>query len=188
MSDLILSLKVSIPELNRQPISSDLVIPNLNPQCGARPLERIKLYYDNNYANAEAQLSADFLKAQMIPRGRPHFALLHMALIDDDLASASFCAITSQTYGKEYRYVELWAKVCFHREAFLRGHIRCSTKGAIEVDTFKVLWELIKEKPHHNFHQRGIWRVSVIGVRSDEPIPIASLEGMYFRLPAVTKI
>ncbi|MBU1083419.1 hypothetical protein KKE14_03225 [Patescibacteria group bacterium] len=187
MPDPVSSLKVVIPDMERQLISSGLVIPNLNPQCGVRPLEEIHIFHDEDYANAEAVISSQFLEAQMIPRGRPHLALLHMALIDDDIASASFCAITSQTYGEKYRYVELWAKACFHKEAFLRGHIRCAAKGAVEVDAFKVLWELTKEQSHHNFHQRGVWRVSVLGIRDDEPIPVASLEGMYFRLPAVIR-
>ena len=185
MAEQVSTLKVIIPKMKRQPISDDLVIPNLNPQCGARPLEGIELFYDMDYVNAKAMISEEFLEAQMMPRPRSHWALIHMALVNDDIASTSCGAITSQVYGEKYRYVELWAKVSFHREAFLKGYLRYPTRGTVEVDTFQVLWELVKEKSHHNLHQRGLWRVSVIGIRDKEPIPISSLEGAYFRLPTV---
>ena len=163
---------------------------NLNPQCGPFPFGEIAVEQnlDENIAIFRAEISNDFAKAQIIPRGRPHFSLLHVALIDDAIASAGFSLITDQQYGTKYRYVELGVMACFHQEAFLTGSLQSKPRGTIFVDAFRIYWQCLPCKKKSPLLQRGIFRVSVIGVVHDEEIPIISVEGEYFRRKGVVNI
>ena len=178
------ALVVSIPELVRVPLP-DLAIPNLNPQCGPRPLTDIRFHQEEDYINASAEVGMPFADAMIRPRGRPHWSLLHVALVDDDIAAATFAAVTHKMYGVTHRVVELNARIAFHREAFLRGCVMQPTRGSVEVDSFRAEWEVIPHRSRGNIRQHGIWRVSFLGIRDEEPIRIASLEGSYLRMRAV---
>lgn len=186
MPSEVTSLVVEVPEVSRTSVSDSLRVPNLNAHMCSRPLTNAESFYEaGEYFNAAADIAPEFLDQTMKPRGRPHLTLLHLALLDDDLAALSFAAIGAGVYGEEWRYVELWAEARFHREAFLRGCVRFPTRQAIEVDSFRAYWELFPDKPARNLLHRGIWRLSVMGVRDEEPIRVASLRGQYCRLAAV---
>ena len=163
---------------------------NLNPQCGPFPFGEIAVEHnlDENVAIFRAEISNDFAKAQIIPRGRPHFSLLHLALVDDAIASASFSLVTDQRYGAKYRYVELGVMACFHQEAFLTGSLRTKPRGTIFVDTFRIYWQCLPCKKRSSLLQRGIFRISVIGVICNEEIPVVSVEGEYFRRKGVVNV
>jgi hypothetical protein len=177
---------VDVPEVDRQPVNTDLIIPNLNPHIGPRPLTDISMLYDpGRYGNFSATVSSEFLVALMSPRPRPHFAGIHLFLINDDIAAVSWCAALNEIYGEKGRFVEVSAGMNFHREAFLKGALLHPERGTIEVDSFRVLWELDKLQERHDLRQRGIWRVEVQGLNDGEPISILSLEGEYFRLKPV---
>ena len=185
---VISSLDVKIPEINRNSIPNTLPIVNANPQCGSLPLTDIKVFFDDEYLNLKAQVSSEFIKAQIIPRGRPHFALLHLALIDDNLATLCFFLFTRQVYGQKYRYLERGVIASFKREAFVKGALKKIPFGAIEVDGYEVRCELIKRKEKCSIEKRGIFRVSVLGLRQEDKIDVACWEGEYFRRRGVINI
>ncbi|MFH1225684.1 MAG: hypothetical protein V1684_00135 [bacterium] len=161
---------------------------NLNPQCGAFPFGKILMSYSpaDKVAIFKAEISDAFNQAQIIPRGRPHLSLLHLALFDDAIASSAFTLITNEAYGLKYRYIEPGVVACFHQEAFLSGSLRSIPRGTIFVDKFSVYWQCLPIK-NHDLLQRGIFQVLVVGIKSGEEIPIASVEGMYFRRKGVIK-
>ena len=138
----------------------------------------------------QATVSPEFVKAQVLTRGRPHFSLIHVALVDDNIATHCFTADTGQTYGNEFRYVETGVGVCFHREAFIRGAIARPPRGTVEVDGYTVSWELVPYREGVPLQRRGFFRVAVHGHRADDGdvIHVASWEGEFFRRRGVLNL
>lgn len=182
------SLKIEIPEVYRKPIPTDLPIINLNPQCGPMPLTSVEAYKEEDYFNFKAVISNEFIEAQIIPRGRPHFALLHVALIDDNLASLCFSLFTGEAYGQKYRYLERGVAASFKKEAFIRGALEKVPWQAIEVDGYEIKCELIKSSPRRSLDIRGIFRVVIIGLADKDKIDVACWEGEYFRRKGVLNL
>ncbi len=183
-------LRVTVPRpvmVNESPRDANFV--NLNPQCGPFPFGSVLWQYDegDQFACFEADLTQDFVDAQIMPRGRPHFSLLHVALVDDAIASSSFTLIAQQPYGHAYRYLELAAAANFHREAFIEGALHAVPRGATYVDGFRIRWQCLPWRDHTPLVRRGVLQVSVIGVRETEEIPIASVECEYFLGKAVVR-
>ncbi|MFA6043208.1 MAG: hypothetical protein WC786_06010, partial [Patescibacteria group bacterium] len=115
-------------------------------------------------------------------------SLLHIALIDDAIASSSFQCIMGESYGERYRYLELGAIAGFHHEAFFRGSLSQVPLGAIEVNGFLVRWQCMKRKPTSRLEQRGILQVAVLTESAGEEQQIASVEIEYFRRHGVLNI
>ncbi len=181
------NLRVEVPSMERLPITTSLSIPNLNPHIGPRPLTDIEMFYEPGYyGNFAANVSPEFVQLLIAPRPRSHFAGVHLLLVNDDIAAVSVCAALQEPYGEQGRYVELSAGMNFHREVFLRGTLKHSGRGLVEVDSFRILWELTKLQERHDLRRRGIWRVEVQGLRQGEEIPVVSLEGEYFRQSPVS--
>lgn len=183
--------KVDPPDMKeaRQVLSS-LHIVNCNPQCGPLPLINLRTRFPKkeNYAAFVGNIDPAFIKAQVLPRGRPHFGLLHLALIDDNIATASFAVATNDIYGQKYRYIELGVVVCFHKEVFVRGSLSTLPKSTIFVDGFRVYWECLPRKDRIPLFRRGIFRVAIMGLVAEDEIPVASLEGEYFLRRSVLNI
>lgn len=59
-------------------------------------------------------------------------------------------------------------------------------RGAIFVDGYRVYWQCMPWK--NDILQRGIFQVVIVGLASGEEIPIASVEGGYFRRKGVLNI
>lgn len=177
------------PPALARPLPNGIPLVNANPQCGPFPFDGIRYHFpsDNGPAVFEAQVSHAFVKAQMLPRGRPHFSLLHVALVDDAIAVATLTA-AGERYGEQHRYVELDVAVAFHKEAFVRGSIRQRQFGTIEVDSLVVRWQGLPLKDHISVFQRGIFQVSVLGMVGDEEVPVASIEGRYIRRRGVLNV
>lgn len=163
---------------------------NLNPQCGPFPFNKIYYQYipDDNFALFNSRLTDDFIQAQIIPRGRPHFSLLHIALIDDAIASSSFTLAIEENYGKNYRYIEFGAVVGFHREAFIAGRLAKNQLGTIFVDGFNIRWQCLPRKDNISIAQRGVLQVSILGLKGNEEIPVASVECEYYKRKGVVQI
>ena len=182
------SLNIQIPEVSREPISEDLPVINANPHCGPLPLVDIEAYWDTDYMNLKGMLSSKYVQFQIMPRGRPHFALIDLALINDNLATLCFLLYTGKTYGKNYRYVQISTIAAFKQEAFIRGSLNQIPSGAIEVDSFEMQCELIKRKPKRSLDVRGIYRVTIVGISGRDRISVACWEGEYFRRKGVLNI
>ena len=188
ITSLLADLKITVPELIRpvvMPAGVQLV--NANPQCGPFPFENIMFEADleNGHAVFQADLSERFVEAQILPRGRHHFSLLHVALVDDAVAVSSLTGITGEEYGRRYRYIELGAAAGFHREAFIRGTMTSRQFGTIFVDGFRVRWRCLPSRKRGSLLDRGIFQVSVLGLDAGDEVPVVSVEGQYFRRHAV---
>lgn len=180
--EMVSALRVDIPMLIRSEVPSNIIIANANPFCPL-PFENARYYFEESYSNFEAQLSKEFIMATIVPRGRPHISLLHIALFDDNVATLSFPAITGLTYGQEYRYLESSIAVCFNREVFYRGALKRVPPGAIEVDRYSVEWELLPQSDRIPMLKRGIFRGVCYGhnILMGDKIRVASWEGGFFR-------
>lgn len=182
------NLRISPPSMSScRPVPEMLFI-NPNPQCGSLPLTNLVMVYKPGepYAAFRGDISPDFIKRMILPRGRPHFSLLHVALVDDNIGSVNFTAVTGEEYGRMYRVLESGTMVCFHREAFYRGSLKDLPRGAIFVDGYVVYWQCL---PYRNsILQRGTFQVAVMGLVSGEEVPIVSIEGGYFKRKGVLNI
>jgi len=185
------SLKLQLPTLTHPSVlPRDTQLVNANPHCGPFPFVDIiyELNLEDGHALFQAELSKEFIVAQILPRGRPHFSLLHVALVDDAVAVSSFTVATKRVYGERYRYVELGATAGFHREAFMKNSISSHQFGTCIVDGFRVRWRCVQAKERIPLIQQGIFQVSILGLISGEEVPVASVEGHYLRRLAVTNI
>lgn len=134
-----------------------------------------------------SDLTDAFAQSQIVPRGRPHFSLIHQALVDDAIASVSDTALTGEPYGKTGRYIEMGVVARFHREAFLAGTLSTPRQmGTVFVEGFRCYWTCVPVEGR-DVLQKGVFRVAVIGVSRGDEIPVVSLEGEYFRRKAVNK-
>ena len=191
ITGILSDLKVVVPELTRpMALPADVLLVNANPQCGPFPFENVMFEADlaAGHAVFRADLSESFVEAQILPRGRPHFSLLHVALVDDAVAVSSLTGITGEEYGKHYRYIELGAAAGFHREAFIRGTMTSRQFGTIFVDGFRVRWRCLPSGRRGSLLERGVFQVSVLGLNAGDEIPVVSVEGQYFRRRAVKNL
>ncbi|MFA6909463.1 MAG: hypothetical protein WC289_06365 [Patescibacteria group bacterium] len=156
---------------------------NPNPQAGHFPFSQIEMDVDLNDQRAVfcADICPEFIATQILTRGRPHFSLIHVAFVDDAIASSSFQCVTDQKYGEQYRYLELGVIVGFQQEAFFCNSIREIPRGAIAVDGYRVRWQCLPRKNGSAIIQRGILQVGILGIVDTEEIQIASVEVEYFR-------
>lgn len=180
---IVSTLRLSVPVPPDPLVISETVqFMNLNPQCGSFPLQGIHFHYDPqaNFAAFSATLTPSFIDAQIRPRGRPHFSLLHVALLDDAIASVGFTTVHEQPYGATHRYLELGAAVCFHHEAFIAGTLTAIPRGAVEVEGFRTRWQCLPRRQPISIIHRGILQVSILGIRDQEEIQVASVECQYF--------
>lgn len=188
IDSVVSNLRVSVPSL-QNPILFDGKVPlvNANPQCGAFPFWNIHSQVDtaNGIARFQANLTPEFIRDQILPRGRPHFSLLHAALIDDAVAVSSFSIAQGEPYGVSSRYIELGVTVAFHREAFMEGSITTTQFGTVLVQGFRVYWQCLPQKDNVSLIDRGIFQVSVVGLTQFDEVPVASIEGGYMRRRAV---
>ncbi|MEK7124424.1 MAG: hypothetical protein AAB877_01940 [Patescibacteria group bacterium] len=177
------------PPKNSRPFDGNVTLANLNPQCGPFPFCNIysEVNLRNGIARFQADLAPDFIQAQILPRGRPHFSLLHVALVDDAVAATSFSLATGEEYGRNSRYIEMGAMAGFHREAFMRGSNIVRQFGTILVDGFRVYWQCQSRKENVSLIDQGIFQVSVVGLTPKQEVPVASIEGQYFRRKAIKR-
>jgi len=188
--EVVSTLSVEIPLVRPSAVSDDIVVANANPFCPL-PFEHAKYYAEEQeYGNFQADLSQSFIEATIIPRGRPHISLLHIALFDDNVATLSFPVLTGKTYGEEFRYLESSIAVCFHREVFFRGVLERVPRGAVEVDRYSVAWELLPQNDHVPMLKRGIFRGICYGFneQSGVIVKVASWEGGFFRRRGVLNL
>jgi len=184
------ALKVDIPPLDQEiPFTPEVPLVNANPQCGPFPFTAICSDIDLKKGlegvTVQADLSADFIKAQILPRGRPHFSLIHTALVDDAIAVTSLTGTTGMVYGETHRYIEMGVVVGFQREAFIRGSNQRRQFGTIFVDGFRTRWRALPEKDNISVLQRGRFQVSVYGLHGFDETLVACVEGKYMRRRAV---
>jgi hypothetical protein len=163
---------------------------NPNPQCGPWPFTDIQFEadFDAGHAVFCTDLSPEFIRAQILPRGRPHISLLHVAIADDAIAASSFQIVTQEPYGQRYRYLELGACAGFHQEAFFRNSIREAPFGTLQVDGYRIRWQCLRRKPHMSLIQRGIVQVGVFGIIGNDEVQIVSVEVEYFRRRGVLNV
>ena len=187
--DKILSrLRVDIPRPTGMILSPYTgLVPNLNPACGPAPfsIAMATTWLPEPGAVFEARLQRAFIEAQFLSRGRPHFTMLHVALIDDAIAAAALTGVSGECYGKKQRMIEFGVGVAFHREVFPRGSLKYLPRGTIEVDEFRVRWQILPYKDRISVLNRGIFRISILGIVGGEEIPVASVEGAFMRRKAV---
>ncbi len=181
-----------IPERLENPVQVEGIdggFVNLNPQCGPFPFGNVYMErLQDGSLRFVSELTDAFALAQIVPRGRPHFSLVHQALVDDAIASVCDTALTGEPYGETGRYIEMGVVAKFHREAFLRGTISTPRQmGTVFVDGFRCYWTCVPDEGH-TVLQKGMFRVAVVGESRGEEIQVVSLEGQYFRRKAVRKI
>ncbi len=171
---------VDIPDHNGVPYPVNAPVVNANPHSGPLPLVDLHGIWQEDYCVMVGRLDLEYIRTQIDPRGRPHFALTDIALIDDNIATAMYpLFLGMDPYGSEYRYLERGICACFHQEAFTRGRMVNMPRGTIEVDGYEIRFELL---PHRNsIVSRGTFRVSALGVTGDDFVPVASWVGEYFR-------
>jgi len=171
---------VEIPAVVGNPYPADAPIVNANPHSGPLPIVGLQGIWQDDHCLMSGSLDLLYIQQQIDPRGRPHFALTDVALIDDNIATAIYpLFLGMDPYGSEYRYLERGIKVVFHQEAFSKGRVNILPRGVIEVDGYEIRFELL---PHRSsIVPRGIFRVSCLGIRDNDQIPVASWEGEYFR-------
>jgi hypothetical protein len=190
IQDVILGFRTHVEKpQNPHVIPGTIRFANANPHC-AWPFRDILMDVDLAAGHAVfcSDLSPEFIQTQILPRGRPHFSLLHIALIDDAIASSSFQVVTDEKYGKRYRYLELGALAGFHKEAFYRGSVRELPSGTIQVDGYRVRWQCLPRKAQSSLIQRGIVQVGIFGLIDTEEVQIASVEVEYFRRHGVLNV
>lgn len=180
------TLAVQIPELRASTkMPQGLTLINMNPYVPF-PFSDIRATsWVPGEGTFEADVSEAFVEATIRSRGRPHFSLTHAGFIDDAIAAAAFTGTTGETYGARYRYIEFDVGISFHREAFPRGSVSVRQSGTVVVDHFVARWELLPQKDRIPIMRRGIFRVSILGVRDKDQIPIASIQGNYMRRKAL---
>ncbi|OGC85069.1 hypothetical protein A3F55_02275 [Candidatus Adlerbacteria bacterium RIFCSPHIGHO2_12_FULL_53_18] len=168
------------------PMSADRTLLNINPYVPF-PFSSVQAtgWQVEEGVVCEAEVAQAFVQTTILSRGRPHFSLTHAAFIDDAVAVAAYTGVTGEVYGKHHRYIEMGAAVGFHREAFPRGSLVTQQFGTVEVDSFRVRWQFLPHNDKIPLLQRGIFQVLILGIRDDEEIPVASVEGSYLRRRAV---
>lgn len=190
ISSVVSNLRVHVPPpTGAVPLPKGIPLVNANPQCGPFPFSDIRFAttLDNGPMVFEARVSHDFIGAQVLPRGRPHLSLLHVALFDDGIAVATMTA-AGERYGETHRYIELDVAVAFHREAFVRGSVETLQFGTIEVDSFLVRWQGLPLRQSIPVVQRGVFQVSILSLAGEEEVPLASVEGRYMRRRGVLNV
>lgn len=135
-----------------------------------------------------SDITTEFITREILPCGRPHVGLMHIALINDAIATSSFEVVTAETYGTKYRYVELGAIAGNHREAFVRGSVTAPPSGTIEVDGYRVRWQFMPQKSWQTITQRGIVQIGIFGLIESEEVQVASVEIEYFRRRGVLNV
>lgn len=181
---ILAGMKVNIPRpTNAIPIPYPERVPNLNPACGPSPFVRAMAtsWKAEQGGIYEAALTLEFIRAQFLTRGRPHFTLVHVALIDDAVAAATLTGVSGEKYGERRRIIEMGVAVGFHREAFPKGSLRGQPFGTVAVDGFRVRWQLLPHRDNVPILNRGVFQIAVLGLIGDEELPVASVEGMYMR-------
>lgn len=174
------------PLVNPRLISRTRSIANANPHH-VWPFSNI--YTDGSLADQYmvfcTDITPEFIQREILPCGRPHIGLVHIALINDAIATSSFEIITDERYGTAYRYVELGAVAGNHQEAFVKGSIIEPPHGTIEVSGYRIRWQLMPRKPNKPMVQRGILQVGIFGLIAEGETQVASVEVEYFRRKGV---
>lgn len=181
-----MQLRIPRPAI-AEPIPYPNLVPNLNPMCGPPPFVQATAtsWEAAPGVTYEAELTPEFIGAQFLTRGRPHFTLVHVALIDDAVAATTLTGVSGERYGEKRRVIEMGVAVGFHREAFPKGSLCGKPFGTVAVDNFLVRWQLLPHKDNVPILNRGTFQIAVLGLVGDEEVPVASIEGMYMRRNAV---
>jgi len=181
-----------IPNLPQQTLPAEIaaMVINLNPQS-PEPFAEVSTsavgagIEQLDVVTGQANLSPDFIKAQITPRGRPHLSLVHVGFVDDGIAAAMFPAFAREPYGVKGRYIETRFEIDFEREGFLRGaHIRVP-RYAVEVDGYVAQWACLRYKDNVPLHRRGVLRVDMFGMRGNELVRLAAAQCLYLNTHAV---
>ena len=180
-----LRIEISRPPV-MTPMSATRVLRNINPYVPF-PFSTVRAtgWQVEEGVVCEADIAEEFIQKTILSRGRPHFSLTHAAFIDDAVAVAAYTGVTGEVYGERHRYIEMGAAVAFHREAFPRGSLVTRQFGTVEVNTFRVRWQFLPHNDRTSLLQRGVFQISILGIRDDEEIQVASVEGSYMRRKAV---